>query len=314
MELNRYNILIKQPDGSTEPFDARALQLRLAATFVAAGRREESYLAEDIAIAVEYALSQLPRPELTVSRGELEAAVLRAVEENGFPEVARVFRTSGGAIESTTEITDDAETLGALLKRFFRGAGDGRFERVLGEVRRAAKLLGIDSASPHLWLELARHYDRRIAAAERPAEDELPAPVTLTDTELAELLPETARKWVDSGVLGIGGVTSLFPCVRFRFLMREFAAYRHLTGTVTELELEPLLYRAGAVLEEVRSRIGQRLGKSPDLPCLLSMPDIFDFVAEHAGGERPGAASLAAELAGVLASGLARDQYKLSLG
>ena len=313
MESNRYNILIKQPDGSAEPFDARALQLRLAATFIAAGRREESYLAEDIALAVEYALSQLPRPELTVSRAELEAAVLRAVEENGFPEVARAFR-AGGAVESTTEITDDAATLGALLKRFFRGASDAHFSRVLGEVRHAAQLLGIDSASPHLWLELARHYDRRIAAAERPAEEELPPPVTLTDAELLAILPETARRWVDAGVLKIGGVTSLFPSVHFYFMMQEFASYNHLSGTLTELELEPLLYRAGAVLEEVRLGIGQRLGKSPDLPCLLTVPDLFDFIAEHAGGERPGSESLAAELAGALASELARDQYKLSLG
>lgn len=311
------DIRIREADGSTAPFDVRELRTQLGATFLAAGRAGESYLAEDIAIAVEYALAQLPRPEpVVVSRGELDAAVFRAIEDNGFPEVARAFR-SGGAVESSLEITGDGETLGALLRRFFRGADEERFTQVLAEVRNAAKVLKLGSASPQLWLELARHYDRRITERRQiaAAEEPLPLPVTLTDAALAELLPETARRWADAGVLKISGVTSLFPSVHFFFMMRQFAAYHHLSGTVTELELEPLLFRAGTVLEEVRRGIGRALDKNgADLPCLLTVPDIFDFIAEYAGGERPGSESLAAELAGALTSGLPRDQYKLSLG
>ena len=315
MEIfNRRDIRIREADGTTAPFDVAELRTRLDATFAAAGRAAESYLAEDIAVAVAYTLTQLPRPEpVVVSRGELEAAVLRAIEDNGFPEVARAFR-AGGSVESSVEITGDGETLDALLKRFFRGADEGRFAQVLSEVRNAARVLNLESASPHLWLELARHYDRRIAERrQRTAEEPLPLPVTLTDAELAKLLPETARKWVDAGVLKIGGVSSLFPSVHFFFSFKAFAAYNHLAGTITELELEPLLYRAGTVLEAVRRAIGEKLGrKEDDLPCLLTLPDVFDFIAEYAGGERRGTESLAAELAGALTPPGAGDMYKLS--
>ena len=315
-KFNRRDIRIREADGSSAPFDAGELRTALDATFVSAGRAAESYLAEDIAVAVAYTLEQLPRPEpVVVSRGELDAAVLRAIEDNGFPEVARAFR-AGGTVESSVETTDDGETLAALLKRFFRGADEERFAQVLAEVRNAARLLKIDSASPQLWLELARHYDRRIAERRRlAAEEPLPLPVTLTESALSQLLPRTAKKWVDAGVLKISGVTSLFPSIHFYFMMRAFAAYHHLSGTITELELEPLLYRAGAVLEELRRAIGCAIDPNgADLPCLITVPDIFDFIAEYAGGERLGTESLAAELAGALTSGLPRDHYKLSLG
>ena len=261
-------------------------------------------------------MERLPRPEpVVVSRGELDAAVLRAIEDNGFPEVARAFR-AGGTVESSLETTDDGETLAALLRRFFRGADEERFAQVLAEVRGAAKMLKIESASPQLWLELARHYDRRIAERRKlAAEEPLPLPVTLSESALSQLLPETARRWVDAGVLKISGVTSLFPSIHFYFMMRAFAAYHHLSGTITELELEPLLYRAGTVLEELRRAIGCAIDKNgADLPCLITVPDIFDFIAEYAGGERLGTESLAAELAGALTSGLPRDHDKLSLG
>ena len=315
-KFNRRDIRIREADGSSAPFDVGELRTQLDATFISAGRAADSYLAEDIAVAVAYTLEQLPRPEpVVVSRGELDAAVLRAIEDNGFPEVARAFR-AGGTIESSFETTDDGETLNALLRRFFRGADEERFAQVLAEVRQAARLLKLESASPHLWLELARHYDRRITERRiMAAEEPIPLPVTLTDAALAKLLPETARKWVDAGVLRINGVTSLFPSIHFHFLMREFAAYHHLSETVTELELEPLLYRAGAVLEELRRNIGRAIAPNdPELPCILTVPDIFDFIAEYAGGERLGSESLAAELAGALASGLPRDHYKLLLG
>ena len=177
-----------------------------------------------------------------------------------------------------------------------------------------AKKIGIADASPHLWLELARHYDTLL---EPEAEDEYPAPaalVTLTRDELRELLPETALAWANAGVLRINGVTSLFPCIHFFFMMNDFARFHHLSVPVTELEIEPLLYQVGTVFEEIRLRIEKRLAAATALPCLLDIPDMFDFITDYAGGERIGSESLAAELAGVIKSGLSCELYKLSIG
>lgn len=307
------NITILERDGHRTPFNVMELQTRLIGAFIASGRRDVSYLAEEIALAVEYALVQLPRPELVFARGEIEAAVIRFLEEANLPEVARVFR-KGGAVETTARVAADANTLREMLRRFFCGSDDARFERLLEIVLDAAKKLDIADASPHLWLELARHYD---ALLEPEPEDEAVAPaalVTLTRDELREMLPEKAVEWYNAGILRINGVTSLFPCIHFFFMMNEFARHHHLSAPVTELEIEPLLYQVGTVLEEIRHRIEKRLASSAELPCLLDIPDMFDFITDYAGGERIGSESLAAELAGVIKSGLSCDLYKLSLG
>ena len=310
---NEKNITILERDGQRTPFNVMELQTRLIGAFLASGRRDVSYLAEEIALAVEYALVQLPRPEPVFARGEIEAAVIRFLEEANLPEVARVFR-KGGAVETTARITADANTLREMLRRFFCGSDDARFDRLLEIVLDAAKKLDITDASPHLWLELARHYD---ALLEPEREDETAAPaalVTLTRDELRELLPEKAREWYNAGILRINGVTSLFPCIHFFFMMNEFALHYKLSAPVTELEIEPLLYQVGTVLEEIRLKVEKRLNGSAPLPCLLDIPDMFDFITDYAGGERIGSESLAAELAGVVKSGLSCDLYKLSLG
>jgi hypothetical protein len=306
-------IEIQDRDGRMTPFNVVELQTRLIGAFLASGRRDISYLAEEIALAVEYTLSQLPRPEPIFARGEIEAAVLRFLEEASLPEVARVFR-KGGAVETTTRIAADANTLRELLRRYFCGSDDDRFNRLLEIVMDAAKKLEIADASPHLWLELARHYDAML----EPETDDSAAPppplVTLTRDELRELLPETAKTWADAGILRINGVTSLFPCIHFFFMIGEFASLHHLSCPVTELEIEPLLYQVGTVFEEIRQRIEKRLETTSALPCLLDIPDMFDFIADCAGGERLGSEKLAVELAGVIKSGLSCDLYKLSLG
>ena len=312
-DQNAKTITILERDGHSTPFSVIALQTRLIGAFLASGRRDVSYLAEEIALATEYALTKLPRPEPVFARGEVDAAVIRLLEETNLPEVARAFR-KGGAVETTARIAADANTLHELLRRFFCGSDDARFARLIEIVLDAAKKLDLTDASPHLWLELARHYD---ALLEPEPEDDTAAPaalVTLTRDELRELMPETALAWNNAGILRINGVTSLFPCIHFFFMMNDFARYHHLAAPVTELEVEPLLYRVGSVLEEIRSRVEKRLATATTLPCLLDIPDMFDFITDYAGGERIGSESLAAELAGVIKSGLSCDLYKLSLG
>ena len=312
-EQNTNTIRIQEHDGHVTAFNVMELQTRLIGAFLASGRRDASFLAEEIALAVEYTLARLPRPEPVFARGEIEAAVIRLLEETALPEVARAFR-KGGAAETTTRIAADEDTLRELLRRFFCGADDRRFDRIMENVMDAAKKLDISDAAPHLWLELARHYDSLLEPEPSDVETATPPLVTLTREELRELLPETAKSWADAGILRINGVTSLFPCIHFFFMMNEFALYHHLSAPVTELEIEPLLYRVGAVFEEIRQRVEKRLECSSPLPCLLDIPDMFDFIADYAGGERIGSENLAVELAGVIKSGLSCDLYKLSLG
>ena len=106
---------IRNFDGSCEPFDAMALQTRLIGSFLAAGRGDSSFMAEDIALAVEYTLSHVERPEPVFGRGELDAAVIRLLEEACLPDVAKIFRK--GLAETSLLVSAYPATLSDLLSR-----------------------------------------------------------------------------------------------------------------------------------------------------------------------------------------------------
>ncbi len=303
-------VLIQEFDGVRSFFDVAALQTRLIGCFIAAGRPDSSYMAEDIALAVEYTLRHAPRPEPVFGRGELDAAVIRTLEDTGFPDIARLFRQGGS--ESVIEVAATKPELAQLLRKYLACPED-RFEAVIDAVVAAAGKLDIASASPHLYLELARHFGRR--ALETAPQACLPTPgVTLTQAEIINLLPEKAATLCRAGVLRINGITPLFARIHFFFMMNRFAKVFQLRAPVTELEIEPLLYVAGAELEAARSAIEKRIAAPQPLPVILALPDMFDFITEYAGGTANGADKLAAELAEALVSGLNCELYKLAIG
>ena len=92
--------------------------------------------------------------------------------------------------------------------------------------------------------------------------------------------------------------------------MNEFARMKKLSCPVTELEIEPLLHNAGNALEEARQAIAAALRHPDELPCCLTLPDIFDFL-ESCACSVPDQ-RLAAELASVLTGALNCDLYHLA--
>jgi len=294
-------------DGTREPFDATELQTRLIGCFLAAGRGDSSFMAEDIALAVEYTLSHVDRPESVFGRGEIDAAVIRLLEEAGLPDVAKIFRR--GQPETRLLVGASRETLSGLLRGHLACSAE-RFERVLGELLAAAEKLGINEASPHLWLELARHFERETEDEEPPC----PEPMierTLTKDEILGLLPPEALTLYKAGVLRINGITMLFPCIHFYLSMTCFAAAESLRPPVIELQVEPLLYKLSGVLENVRTILTEKLGAEEPLPCILSIPDMLDFIAEFLA-VTDGAEKTAAELGSILSSRVGGELFKIS--
>ena len=293
VKLAERAILIQEFDGSRTVFDPVGLQTRLINCFLAAGLRESSYMAEDIALAVEYTLLNSPRPDSVFGRGELGAAVVRMLEETGFPDVAALFRRNGGE----TTVTIDAEP-----------------GPVTDLLCNATRQLNIRSASPHLLLELARYYERLAESEQPPAEImEAAAAHTVSQSEITALLPPEVRELVDAGVIRVNGISTLFPCIRFFFIMNRFAEKFALTAPVTELEIGPLLYRMSAMLEKARAAIEASLKTPEPLPLYLAVPDMLDFIVVYLGGERSRSEKLGRELARALAAEFTRDVYKLSI-
>ena len=313
MQSRRFVITIAEPDGSRHPFDAAELEERLRGAFAAAGLRNEIPRAGDLALAVEYALHKLPRPESLFARAEVEGAVIRLLEESGFPEAARAYRTgaAGGGAESRLMVDAERGTLAELL-RCHLSVSPAVFDAVLDELLAAARRLEFCCAPPRLWLELARFYALRFEeeAATRTPLPPVPSVAARSVAELAAHLPERAARLRRAGILKFDALTPLFPCFHFTFLFVPFAAAIGAEPPYTELELLPELYRAGQDLAAARAEL-ERFAAAPEpLPCLLSLPDLFDFAARGAEGSESFAMTLVDALAGAFDPPL----YKVSLG
>ena len=304
-------IQIQEFDGSRVPFDAVELQTRLIHCFLAAGLRDSSYMAEDIALAVEYTLLNSNRPEPVFGRGELGSAVVRMLEETGIPEGAALFRRDGS--ERLVTISTRPESVSGLLAKFLACPPE-RFDRIVRQVCDAARLLHFDAASPHLLLELARHYEQLAEEEPPPPEPVEPPPApAATQSELYRILPEEAQKLIDDGILRVNGITPIFSRISFFFMMKPFAEKFHLAPPVTELEVEPLLYRMTEILEAAREAIEQHLAVTEPLPLYLAVPDMLDFIVDYERGERLGSEKLGRELAETLAAGFRCEVNRISI-
>ena len=311
VKLSEKVIQIQDFDGSRAPFNPVELQARLIQCFLGAGLRDSSYMAEDIALAVEYALRNSPRPEPVFGRGELAAAVVRMLEETGFPEVAALFRRSGG--DRTVRIDVSQETVASLLGKFL-ACPPNRLERITRQVCGDLEKLGIASANPHLLLELARHYESfepEVFAA--PPLPRIRRGLPVSAEELPECFTPEQRRLMEDGVFRISAAGMLFPCLRIVFLIRRCAEESGVPVPATELEIVPRLYRMGSMLEECRAALERQLDLPEPLPIFLSIPDMSEFIVRTLGGEWPKSEKLGNELAAALASGFSREIYKLSL-
>ena len=92
--------------------------------------------------------------------------------------------------------------------------------------------------------------------------------------------------------------------------MEKFARQHNFNIPVTELELYPALYKTAYILEDARKAISDRLAFPDSPPCLMTIPDMFDFLYRMVGCTK--ADAMAAELAGILCSEFKAELYQLS--
>ena len=268
-------------------------------------------MAEEIVLALEYTLLTTVRPEPVFNQYEIDSAIIRLLEGAGYPEVAATFRRRGS--EQVMRISTSADTLQRLFAAHL-GCSTERAERVAGIVAENMALLNIPSATAHLLLEFARHYERSLA--ENDASQLIPAVpdsdgATISREEIYALLPDEPQKLMHAGVLRINGITSLFPGIRFFFFISKFAEMQQWHAPVTELEVIPQLYAAGNALEAARQAVVTASAPGNGiLPCCLAIPDMFDFQEKYFSTAAD--KSLATELAGALTAGLKCELYNLA--
>lgn len=301
---SEYIIYIREQDGTRTMFSAGELRDRLEHCI------GDSGISDDITLAVEYALLNRRelKSDLVFDRGEIDAAVVRLLEETGFPEAAEEYRNGVDFEEEL--LTAEPAGMVQFLRRHL-GCGEERLEKVASEVVASARKIGVEKASPHLFLELARHFAKH---AVNTTVSELPELHKL-DIEQLEKLPEQlsekSRVLWKKQVVDIECITAIFPCVKFHIYMEKFTNHYDVSCPATELLVYPQAMETGAVLGECRSKLLAGAAGNK-LPCTLVVHDLRQFVREAFDcSDETKCEQAAQELGDIFASELSENLFKL---
>ncbi len=263
--------------GELRPFSSDELCLNILRSFLSAGLREESWVAEDLALAVEYTLERGNRESGIYSDSELNAMVVKVLEQTGYPEVATRFSTDSNV--AVVKIQPTHETLRPILRRHLAVKPETA-DKLAEKTIRACGLLGFDAITPVLAVEMARAlYDRIEQSMPEPAQTQSvrgSTPYLISPEELLEALPDFSKQMVEDGSLTVYGVSRMFPSLRIKCNYEQLALELGLEPPITEMMLLPALDRVARAIDEV-VMITEKKSGNACLPLILELERPDDF-------------------------------------
>lgn len=298
--------MVVGPDGGAAAFNLDSLHLAILQAFVRTDT-PESYLAEDVALAVEYALRNNPRRNPVFTRAEVNNAVVRVLEETGLIDAARYYRKRN--VRAVMSLSGDPAAVAGLLANHLSDAEENtNFAALARRVCDALGKLDIAAASPALCIELAR------CCLAAPQADGLALPPTgkphgeyLGIKELAAALPEDAAALCRSGVLQFQPVSRrVFPSLRAVFKLTGFASSAEFAPPITEMMIAERLYQLRNIFEgafaALRDLYRGTDGGAENPPGYLFIPDLEEFAVNWLAWSWPEAKNSCMELIAPLES------------
>ena len=278
IEISSNAIQILYPDGTSAAFDAVELGARIARSCAAAGMAE-SWIADDIALSVEFALqTRLQQSgEKSVPVAEIESCIVGVLEDTGYAEVAEQFLAANPVPAGMGKIAQSGvvEFLRSKL-RLDSGEAEALAVKVIG----AMHAIRAETCSDRLVLELARYF-RETAAESRPVPRhvirkknavEPPAP-----EEIAARLSGAHLRYVKEGILTLGTGSPLFESIRLNVDFRLLTRDNFFTPPVTELLLGPCLMACAEAIDAICRVAGEHCGNY-ELPLIITLVHVKEFV------------------------------------
>lgn len=294
IKLAGNTIMITAESGEATPFDPELIQTSIVGSFKAAGIHDQ-WLAEDIAMAVEFALAQNVSANKTFSASEINSTIVKILEDNGFPEASEHYRNYNSFAKIT--INADPDTVKVLLERQLALHGT-ILQETVDKVVAAAQRLGIEYAAPALYLEMARHF--KTVTAPLPTLASLPAtahsPVTpkprylLTTAEINAALSPESRQMIDAGIVLPKGISSISNSLILELRLSKLAAHLEFEPVITEMMLMPHFNIAATALNECFLRTRELMAEKwnpATIPVFLSVPDMSVFAVKYLEAEWP---------------------------
>ena len=221
IEAGSGNIRIQYADGTSAFFDPEELRQRLEKSF-AADLRPDSWIAGEIVLAVEYALrGRAGEPGTAIPAGAIDDCVVRILENSGYAGVAGRFRSTAADSGDLGKLPPEAVEQYLADKLQLTGSAGAE---LAARIREAMKAIGAVRCSPHLVLELARHFRDSAASARR--------------------LPKQSGPEASSAgepVLQVELSKSVFPSIRAEIRLLRLFEDSGLNPPLTELAMYPVL-------------------------------------------------------------------------
>lgn len=316
IKLADTSIMLTSSEGIISAFDPDRLQSRIIQSFLAAGITE-SYLADDISLAVEFSLRKSKRKEKVFTLSEINNSVVRILKDTGFPEIAAIYMRNNACSQVTIDL--EFNTIKKLLQKRL-GVNLNSIDDLAGKVISAAQQLNIKHAAPELFVELAKHYE----IEEFASEDIEPVSLDAWEQDnrwlvsaksLEQELAVSARSLIDAKVIRLIGVSGMFPSIRIFFMINEFCRFHGLTGPLTEMVLVPYLFAAGKAIDncvKTTDYLAAEQGQD-DLPIFITIPDMSSFAAQMLDASWPAVEKDCREMVTPLCNSLSRPLFKLKL-
>lgn len=293
-------VMVLRGDGVTVSFDPAELQAAILECFEATGT-PESYLAEDAALAVEFAMKSSRRPRKVFTESEINTAAVKVLEQAGLAEVASLFSRRNSGIKLS--LSAQRQLIHTLLERHLSSLENRDLDDLTDHVVNAVNLLKIREAQPALYLELARYFQDNTSGIELP---ELPAPPpedafeTLSLTEISGTLPAGAIRLINEKILSVAPVSSIFKTLRITIKICRLAESMCLKPPITEMMISSELFRIGRILNNtvlsIQALYSTKTGSDYELPVYIMVPDLEKFAVEWLEWSWPDAENACREL------------------
>ncbi len=306
--------MVLRSDGVTESFDPAVLKSAILECFEDSGT-PESYLAEDAALAVEFAMKSSRRPRKIFTESEINTATVKVLEQAGLAEVASLFSRRNSGVKLS--LSAQRQLIHGLIERHLSSFENRDAEELTDNVLNAVNLLKIREAQPALYLELARYFQDNTSGIELPPMAS-PPPAdsfeTLGIQEITAHLSPGALRLINDRILSISPVSSIFKTMRITVRICRLAESMNLIPPITEMMISGELYRIGKILNNtvlsIQAMYSTKTGSDYELPVYIMIPDLEKFAAKWLEWSWPDAENSCMELLLPLSCPRANLRYK----
>jgi hypothetical protein len=258
IQLSSLAIMVVCEDGTRRKFEFDELQSRLYKSCLSCGIND-STLAEDITLSVEYVLKKISSGEYVFTVSEINSFVVKMLEDAGYPEIAGDFIRQNKI--QKIDIKPDFSLVSGIVHKHLAVDGE-ELESIARKVISSCDILKIDKGSPSLIIELARYYRERNFELKTSGFNTTPirsgSPWCVKTDEIVFSLSPDAKMLGSENILSVKNVSRLFPAVKIDLRLFEAARFYSLDKPLTELALLPCFRACAAGISEI-SDVSEKL-------------------------------------------------------